>query len=468
MLLLSSWQYLGGSTRVKRLLEKLSAILPPKAKAARALGVTRRCLNYWLSGQRPIPLNSLTELLRLSGVNDPMAWLHRATSPLDLIELLAAVPYADGETVDSLSKVISTISVSPAAFTPVAAISSTPDWWKEGQRTREALDSITDPSEAMSLIEPLDLLLQSAPEETAELALYVATRVAPKLPVSNGTVFCAAAGVYASSRRLTGRPGDASAILRLALPVAEKTGDLQLLARLYRRAACVLADRPDYRASLGITVEATSLALRGGHFEVLPQILVDLGMFLSLASQFQPAVTVLQQALASLPETDHMHLCGAYFSLGTAYRSLGDHEAAACAFAKAAEHTAEAQTYNRACLLHQAAEASLATKDYDSAIDAYNSAMALFASVNPVTQAYVAVDLAGVLLSLDRLEEVRAIARKLIYLLQPHAHQSMGAEVMTQHAQKLLIGSDQQLQEHFSRLRAQARILVKAHPFGRA
>ncbi len=390
---------------------------------ARSLGVSPETVRRWLSGERPLYLSRLCDLLHAVG-DEPQAWLHMATSPTPVYELLGPSRWQRPPKcmlrIGSAARLVGEEGGRTPEKEILPAGESSPEavavFLRQRNKSRNRwLAELRDPALLGKVLDELELYRHENPKDATTLG-FLALETAAQLRQPEALI--QALGVVGSCYRSTGSLAKAAAIYRRAIRLSEEYLLLSALARTYRRAAYVLRDRYDSRA-LAVAEEAGILFSRFGDLDSYARTLVDRGSFLMVFERFEEGISLLSSAIPILPTEARMDRLAAHFALSTAYQSLGRHHAAAEHFCLAEALLDRDQTYARGCLLRNQGDALLAAGDLGSAVQVYREVRQLWRDFNPFSAALASLDLVTALHRGGHHAEAAAEARSLAGLLEP-------------------------------------------------
>ncbi len=268
----------------------------------------------------------------------------------------------------------------------------------------------------------LDSLRYDNAVQAAKLVEKVIVHLIPALPGPRGerlALLCTALGIFASARRRKGRFADSARTFRRALELSRRQRLRAETAALLQRSSYLLKDFGHFERALIYLREALEIYVDLDSRPGIAQTLVDRGMMLCYLGDYPTAVSVLEQALRRLADSNlTRHICAAYQYLAYAHQQLGELDAAERWLETATTVTGLERGLHCGRLRWQQGALALKRGAYRRAEELLRSASEVLSTdENPVQEALVAVDLVESLLAQDRIEEACALASSSARLL---------------------------------------------------
>jgi tetratricopeptide (TPR) repeat protein len=390
---------------------------------ARRIGLSTSRLGHKL-GDESISVGDFKDLLAEVG-QDEKEWMR---SPLEALSLLGPSPWRAEHRPVIIRNLVAVASSLPVQEVPLATPSEVVLDCESA--TRAAVRELAgDPALALGAVYDLDKYRLQDPERALTLTRTLATQVAPRLPHGQTQVFAEAAGVMATALRNTGQLSSAAEALRIALIAAQKSKIPMTRARLLRRLAVVFGDRLECDHGLVCLDLAASHYLETGDLVRLTRTIAERGIVLTDASRCAEAKVFLEHALKALEADDNQYRGAVHHCLSITATASDCRQEAESHLVQAEKFFEGSQDLRLAPSILQRGYLALATGDPDLAIEMYLAARGMFKS-NPITQAFVTVELINALGKVGRLDDVRQEAKRIIFILEPFSASTQVAMVV--------------------------------------
>ena len=232
----------------------------------------------------------------------------------------------------------------------------------------------------------------------------MAVKLVPRLPGRQSeriALQLKAIAVLASCYRQKGSWATAARALRLALGLARRQGQQEMLADLLIRAACVLSDNGRFGLAKDMLDEALVIYYDLDSREGLGMVMVERGSALCNLGEYRKAAEALKKSLRLLPKESRRAIrnrLAAKQVLGLIYREQGDLERAENALAEAVAESQEMGDLNRAALLWDHGVIALKRNCHGHAEKRLRESARIFGRLEDPRVAVVSLDLTKVLL----------------------------------------------------------------------
>ena len=275
------------------------------------------------------------------------------------------------------------------------------------------------PAFAAAYLEHLDALRYDDAREARLDAAAVAVKLVPRLPGRQAeriALQLKAIAVYASCHRQNGSWATAARALRLALGLARRQRQHEMLADLLVRAANVLSDNGRFEQAKDLLDEALVIYYDLDSQDRLGMVMVERGRTLLYLGRHQEAVGALDRSLSLLhgdSQPVRRYRLAVHQLLALVYTEMGDLEQAEAALTLALAMSKDAGKANQATVLWLHGVIALKRTSYQVAEESLREAAGLFDLLDDPNETMVSLDLSKTLLLRDKPLEAVAIAVKM-------------------------------------------------------